>query len=224
MFKKISNQSGPIYIEQDGVFEFWSAVLASSPAANTEALFFGDASIRKNDRVIGFVAISLDKGILTRNIQGLLFRSILIVLVFLAIGSVITYAMVKGIIRPLRNLTDKVISFGVEGATSPVPIESQDEIGELAKAFNHMSDSLRRREEALRESETRYRSLFEDSPIGQWEADFSAAKEDVRQLESEKNDAGGALDGSARRGRAVLGQGPVPGSKPDGPANIPCAG
>ena len=37
-------------------------------------------------------------------------------------------------------------------------------------------------EENLRESETRYRSLFEDSPISLWEQDFSAVKRRLDRL------------------------------------------
>ncbi len=37
-------------------------------------------------------------------------------------------------------------------------------------------------EDALRDSERRYRSLFEDSPISLWEEDFSAVKEQLEEL------------------------------------------
>jgi PAS domain S-box-containing protein len=40
-------------------------------------------------------------------------------------------------------------------------------------------------EENLRESETRYRSLFEDSPISLWEQDFSAVKQRLDRLREE---------------------------------------
>ena len=40
-------------------------------------------------------------------------------------------------------------------------------------------------ESALRESESRYRGLFEDSPISLWEEDFSAVKQRLNTLQSE---------------------------------------
>jgi two-component system cell cycle sensor histidine kinase/response regulator CckA len=43
----------------------------------------------------------------------------------------------------------------------------------------------RRTEEALRESEGRYRTLFEDSPISLWEQDFSAVKQQIEALRQE---------------------------------------
>ena len=44
----------------------------------------------------------------------------------------------------------------------------------------------RQMEEALRRSETRFRSLFEDSPISLWEEDTSKIKEFVNRLESKQ--------------------------------------
>ncbi len=41
----------------------------------------------------------------------------------------------------------------------PLPITSQDEIGELIAGFNHLLENLRQREEALKESEIRYRTV-----------------------------------------------------------------
>ena len=43
----------------------------------------------------------------------------------------------------------------------------------------------RRAEEALRLSEARYRSLFEDSPVSLWEEDFSAVKERLEALRAQ---------------------------------------
>ena len=51
-------------------------------------------------------------------------------------------------------------------------------------SFNLMIDKRKQAEDALQKSETRYRGLFEDSPISLWEEDFSAVKtylEDLRE-------------------------------------------
>jgi len=44
-----------------------------------------------------------------------------------------------------------------------VSVETKDEIGKLANAFNNMVESIRWREKALKESEAKYRTLFEES-------------------------------------------------------------
>jgi signal transduction histidine kinase len=59
----------------------------------------------------------------------------------------------------------------------------RDEIGKLARAYDKMAEALeqqetkrKKAEEALKESEERYRTLFEQSPISVWEEDLSAIK------------------------------------------------
>ncbi|RLC62055.1 MAG: hypothetical protein DRI48_10005, partial [Chloroflexi bacterium] len=73
----------------------------------------------------------------------------------------------RGTVRSLRRLeeTTRAIAQTVD-LDRQVPVERGDEIGQLAVTFNHMVTSLRETERALRESEERYRSLFEDVPVG----------------------------------------------------------
>jgi len=68
-------------------------------------------------------------------------------------------------------------------------IESNRRLGRQASELQSVNAQLEREiverirgEEALRESEQRYRNLFEEAPIGLWELDFSYAKRYVDQL------------------------------------------
>lgn len=61
------------------------------------------------------------------------------------------------------------VAHGELGVTQPV--ERQDEIGALTEQFNQMSLQLRRSSEGLRQSEERYRGLFENATEGIFVAD-----------------------------------------------------
>jgi signal transduction histidine kinase len=68
-------------------------------------------------------------------------------LVALVIGAVLA----RGIARPLRQLTAASRSIAAGDLDVRVPVRSEDEVGQLAAAFNHMAADLARAEEARRQ-------------------------------------------------------------------------
>jgi signal transduction histidine kinase len=159
IFLELRQSRSPLYLEHNDKLEFWSAVFIGAGYSTEESLFFEEDPFRRNDRIIGFVRVTVDKGILHEKLNNPLSKSILIGAVFLMLGSGVTYLVVKGITRPLSRLTEGVKALGSRGFVQKVPVETEDEIGKLGKAFNIMSESLAKREEALRESEKKLRLL-----------------------------------------------------------------
>ena len=69
----------------------------------------------------------------------------------LVVALVIGALLARGITRPLRQLTAASRSIAEGDLDVRVPVRSQDEVGELASAFNHMAADLGRAEEARRQ-------------------------------------------------------------------------
>jgi signal transduction histidine kinase/HAMP domain-containing protein len=96
----------------------------------------------------------------------------------------------RGIAKPIAELAETSTQIASGGLQLRARSRSRDEIGVLAEAFNSMTDQLQalivsleqrvaelhRSNQALRESEERYRLVFESSPVSIWEEDFSAVK------------------------------------------------
>lgn len=159
ILSNVQNYVSPFHVEQNGTYQFWAPVLSSSEFSGEEALFFGENPIQRKDNIIGVARITVDKKTLQTRLKALFFRSLLIGTVFLLVGFGAIYLIVKGVTKPLKKLTEGVTLLGMGGKVEKISVETKDEIFRLAGAFNTMSESLKEREKALRESEKRLRSL-----------------------------------------------------------------
>ena len=117
----------------------------------------------------------------------------------LILPAIIMSIGVRQITKPVQELTTAVSDVAKGNFGQTIQVKTGDEIETLAVQFNHMSRELAesygrlerrleeqiKAEEALRSSEVRYRSLFEDAPIPLWEEDFSAIKPHIDQLKAD---------------------------------------
>jgi HD-GYP domain-containing protein (c-di-GMP phosphodiesterase class II)/PAS domain-containing protein len=109
----------------------------------------------------------------------------------LVIAIALAIVLSRSFTRPILALQAGAARLGQGDLEYRVALKSQDEIGLLAAEFNKMAASLEKQaterkqaEEVLQESEKRYRTLFEDSPISLWEEDFSAVKQRLDALQT----------------------------------------
>lgn len=116
-------------------------------------------------RVLGImeVAMSLDKA--DRHLRDIVLKTILLgVGTFIAVFATIGLYIMLRVNRPLRRLRDGTKKIAQGDFTYKLPVESQDEIGECARAFNIMGDQIRRRTQELVKSRWEYKNLFEQVP------------------------------------------------------------
>lgn len=71
----------------------------------------------------------------------------------IALAVLLHFVLVKRVLGPLRKMTDITRKIAAGDYSARVPIKSQDEVGQLAGAFNRMADSLQQIEQ-LRKSMT----------------------------------------------------------------------
>ncbi len=119
-------------------------------------------------------------------------RNLMIIIIFVTTLVVIGAGLYIGrsIAKPISELAETSTQIASGNLALSVQIRTRDEIGHLAEVFNSMTGQLSEligsleqqiaeREQvelALRNSEDRYRGLFENSPISLWEEDFSRVK------------------------------------------------
>jgi len=143
MLKRLFENVSISYIDGKETMEFWAQVFISEDSTVGDPFMFEHTPRPVKSEPIGYVQVLFDKGPLYRNLRVLFFNSVALCILFLLVGSVVIYYMVKKIVKPLRMLTTGVENFGKGKKVQKINVDTRDEIWGLAMAFNDMIESLR---------------------------------------------------------------------------------
>ncbi|OQY54102.1 MAG: hypothetical protein B6245_21735 [Desulfobacteraceae bacterium 4572_88] len=169
IFKELTVKKRSYFCQKNRQYEFWASVTSASDFfTDTEELFLSEPleQRKKRPRMIGYVKLVITKDILNQHLRQVFFIAVLIGIVFWVTGSLVTFLVMTRITRPLNRLTRGVRAIGSGGRACEVPVETSDEVGNLAEAFNAMTVALREREDELIASEKKYRGIFENATEG----------------------------------------------------------
>jgi len=76
------------------------------------------------------------------------------------------YLSRRVLLGPIGALVKGTRQLAAGNVAAKIPVESEDELGDLAGSFNYMAAEIERRSDALREREEQYRSIFESTSDG----------------------------------------------------------
>lgn len=163
-------------VETAHTFEVVRPVMIKSASKSNESLYFGGAIENESEKVIGYVRIVLSKDSYHKEILSLLTRNAVILLVLIFSSIIIIHLAVKKITGPLKKLTQNVKALEKGLPVEQTPVETADEVGNLASAFNAMVVARGQAEKALRQSEQRFRLIAETIKEVFWIADVETTK------------------------------------------------
>ena len=112
------------------------------------------------------------------------------------VAALLSILVARRLAQPIVGLARTAARISAGELDLVAQVDRQDEIGDLAASFNSMTSQLRgliagleqrvqeldATSQALGESESRYRRLFDASPIPLWEEDFSKVKRRLDEL------------------------------------------
>jgi PAS domain S-box-containing protein len=113
------------------------------------------------DHRIGWVRIGFGQERVNRRLADIRWQGILYGISAVLLGSLIAGGLAAGVTRRFRRIQGVADAVQAGDHSQRAPVAGCDEAATLANAFNAMLDALAAREEALRDSEERYRGLFQ---------------------------------------------------------------
>jgi signal transduction histidine kinase len=143
-----------------------SPVILEMSENSEESLYFKGGSTARKWEVIGYVRVVMDKGILEEEMKDVLFKSAVFAFLLLVVSAAAIFILIRRAMNPLTNLTESVKRFGMGESVEKVSVESRDEIGKLAAAFNTMSENLQKREEEKQALEDKLRYSQKMEAVG----------------------------------------------------------
>ncbi len=128
---------------------FVMPVLMKQYVQSGKAMYLEGQARELPERTIGYVRVVLSRGSLNRELRSILLTNALLAFLFIAGSSAIAYVWMKKAVKPLESLTTQVRAFGEGGHVEEVKVQTRDEIGRLAQAFNLMLEERKKAEHAL---------------------------------------------------------------------------
>ena len=150
IFKKLIGTSSAIYYKEKGSLIFWAPVLSRLDDSLQGTAFSEESSLHEKESLLGCIGLTVGKDLLNKQVHNLLSRSLLFAVLFFIAGSVFIYSVIKRLTKPLDRLTVAAKNLGAGKPVETVRVETKDEIGNLANAFNNMAESLKRRDKEIK--------------------------------------------------------------------------
>jgi PAS domain S-box-containing protein len=129
---------------------------------------------------IGEVRVELTRAVTQQAIAAARRAILAMVAAVIAAQYVVTFVLLRRMVRgPINRLEEMVDRIAGGDLDARCPVESGDELGRLAGRVNAMADRLRASTACLRESEKKYRGIFENALEGIFQLDRSGRLHDA---------------------------------------------
>ncbi len=166
IFSRMSDAASFLVFQHEDTMVVWAPVMSGSTLPAGESPYFENGGKEQNNLPMGYVGIILDKSPLKRQYREVIFNAAAMGIGFLALGALVTYFLATRISRPLKQLTEGIRKFARKEEHEKLSVETPNEIGKLAQAFNKMAEDLDKRETEKCQLEQQLRQTQKMEAIG----------------------------------------------------------
>jgi PAS domain S-box-containing protein len=137
-----------------------------TPISIQESCYTAECHVHSKDQnILGVLDVGMSLKWFDDQVKSLVLTIVLIGIgTFIAVFGLIGAYIAAKVNRPISRLRMGAKKIAAGDYTYKVPVESTDQIGELAQSFNVMRDQIRRRTIELVRSRWEYKNLFEQVP------------------------------------------------------------
>ncbi len=112
-------------------------------------------------------------------------QGILYTLAAILIGTLFAFGLSYSILRQLKLLLDGVERMGTSEFSIPIPIVMNNEVGVVSNAFNAAMEQIGKQNALIRDSEEKFRALYENSPVMYFTLDSNGTIQSISKLVTE---------------------------------------
>jgi len=164
---------------EDGMAYIDMVAAVVSPSAGGSSFEVPSGKERGPSKVIGHVRLVLSQAQLRKSLRQFLLSTLALTGLLILVGITFTVWLTRRIVSPVRKLSAAAQAIAAGRMDAPIDIHSRDEIGDLARSFEGMTDRLREFRDAV---EQRTAELMAANDLLQQEiAERRRAEESLRQ-------------------------------------------
>ncbi|MEK4031198.1 methyl-accepting chemotaxis protein [Pseudobacillus sp. FSL P4-0506] len=86
---------------------------------------------------------SVEQSVIDESAMPVFYKTLIVIVLAMLIGAVVVFLIIRSLTKPLSKLKEQALTVSQGDLTTRVDIQSNDEIGQLAQAFNAMQEKLR---------------------------------------------------------------------------------
>lgn len=154
---------------------------------NRHAMLDISTPVNYEDERVGYIRLGISLERIGQEINKRIFNSSILVGIFISIGLIVSFFFSRSFSKPISQLLEGVKKIGQGELSHHVNVPGKDEVGELAVAFNQMTDRLSESEDRLKKYSQELERKVEERTVELREINEQLAQDIIQRKRMERD-------------------------------------